>query len=310
MTPDAQPGPPRKERPGWLRSLFSREPDAVAETGPTLIDPTETADLADLAAQLSALIASARGRLDGAVAMVDRSADEAAAYGQALAVEADAIDRSEAGTVGALVTLTRAMIERTADAETRLRATKSELATLQQELSVAQETAERDMLTGLPNRRALAQALTGAVDRARAADSALALAFCDIDNFKRLNDVHGHAVGDRVLRLVADCLAEGAGEGAFVGRHGGEEFVLLFEGLSALDAAARTDTIRAGLAARVLRSRSDGSPIGSVSFSAGVAGLTGAESGEALLHRADTALYRAKQDGRNRVVIDTGMLPS
>lgn len=302
-----------------MRSLFGADQDPVTNP-PQLLDPPdvsadsdiigpgELVDLAVLATQLADLIQSARDRLDGAVRMVDRSADEAADYGRALDASAKALDAHKlpAETVQALLNVTRQMIDRTEIAETRLRSTNSELRALQRDLSIAQETAERDPLTGLPNRRALEQAMVRAVDTARRADAALSVAFCDIDHFKRLNDVHGHAVGDRVLRLVGDCLSEDADDRTFVGRQGGEEFVLLFEGLPVIEAAARVDAIREALSQRMLRSRSDGTPIGRVSFSAGVAALNGQESGEELLHRADQALYRAKEGGRNQVVIDPG----
>jgi len=284
------------------RSLLDEPPAAGAEDATSF-------DLTALATQLSELIASARERLEGAVAVVDRSADDAADYRRALNASASIIDAEMLSTdaVQALLQVTRAMIERTALAENRLRVTNGELRALQADLSLAQESAERDPLTGLLNRRALEQALTRAVDAARKADAALSVAFCDIDHFKRLNDVHGHAVGDRVLRLVGDCLAEDADEHTFVGRQGGEEFVVLFEGMPVIEAAARIDAIRESLSERVLRSRSDGMPIGRVTFSAGVAALSGLETGEDLLHRADQALYRAKEGGRNQVVIDPGI---
>lgn len=308
---DPSPHDPAARPKSWLRSLLGRGEDPAQSTqadDPSLIGPTDFADMAALAAQLAELIASARTRLDGAVDMVDRSANEAAAYGKALSANAAAIDEQQlpAETVDALLSLTRAMIDRTEDAESRLRATNSELRTLQQDLSAAQASAERDPLTGLLNRRALEQMLRQAVETAKRADAALAVAFCDIDNFKRLNDEHGHAVGDRVLRLVADLLAAEGDEQTFVGRQGGEEFVLLFEGTGVIDAAARVDAVREGLSQRFLRSRSDGSPIGSVTFSAGVAGLAGQDDADALLQRADQALYRAKEAGRNQVMIDPG----
>lgn len=308
--------PAAAKRTGWLRSLLGRD-DAPAYVPPQLIEPSpsegeiigdDAVDLSVLAGQLSELIASARQRLEGAVSMVDKSAEEAADYGRVLNASAKAIDAQKLpnDTVEALLQVTRAMIDRTELAETRLRATNSELRALQRDLSVAQESAERDPLTGLPNRRALEQALVRAVDTARRADAALSIAFCDIDNFKRLNDVHGHAVGDRVLRLVGDCLSEDADDRTFVGRQGGEEFIVLFEGLPVIEAAARIDAIREALSQRMLRSRSDGTPIGRVTFSAGVAALAGNEGTEELLHRADQALYRAKEGGRNQVVIDPG----
>lgn len=306
------------KRKSWLRALFHIDGDSP-ENPPELLDPPasegeiigagELVDLALLATQLSELIQAARERLDGAVAMVDRSADDAADYGRSLSASAKAIDAQKLSNdaVQALLDVTRQMIDRTETAEQRLRSTNTELRALQRDLSVAQESAERDPLTGLLNRRALEQALTRAVDTARKADAALSVAFCDIDHFKRLNDVHGHAVGDRVLRLVGDCLSEDADDRTFVGRQGGEEFVVLFEGLPVIEAAARIDAIRDALSKRMLRSRSDGMPIGRISFSAGVAALSGDEAGEDLLHRADLALYRAKEGGRNQVVIDPGV---
>ena len=314
--PQDQSGKPK----GWLRALLGAK-DEVAVAPRELLDPPAPAsdpdiigsgqlvDLAMLATQLADLIAAARERLDGAVTMVDRSADEAADYGRVLSAGAKSIGAQKLSdeAVQALLEVTRQMIERTETAEQRLRATNGELRALQRDLSVAQESAERDPLTGLLNRRALEQALTRAVDTARKAEAALSVAFCDIDHFKRLNDVHGHAVGDRVLRLVGDCLSEDADDRTFVGRQGGEEFVVLFEGVPVIEAAARIDAIREALSQRTLRSRSDGTPIGRVSFSAGVAALSGHETGEDLLHRADQALYRAKEGGRNQVVIDPGV---
>ena len=314
---DRTPPTPRR---GWFASLFGNldevPPDEAMRLPPAddpadaiRTDGTPLGELAALAEQLAELIENAQERLDGAVNLVDRSADEASAYSRALADDARSIDAAglPAAAVGALLDITRTMIERTQAAEARLRATNDELRGLQSDLNEAQECAEKDPLTGLPNRRALEAALRRAVATAEAANTALSLAFCDIDSFKRLNDIHGHAVGDRVLRLVADCLSEPDAEGVFVGRQGGEEFVMLFEGLSAIEAAAHVDAIRAGLAERSLRSRSDGTPIGRVTFSAGVAGYSHGERGEDLLERADKALYRAKQSGRNQVAIDQGV---
>lgn len=305
------------KRKGWLRALLGTEQEE-AVMRPELLDPPvaegemigagELVDLAMLATQLAELISSARERLDGVVTHVDQSADEAADYGRALSAGATALDsaRLSNDAVKALLDVTRAMIARTETAEQRLRSTNNELRALQKDLSVAQESAERDPLTGLLNRRALEEALGRAVVTARKADAALSVAFCDIDHFKRLNDVHGHAVGDRVLRLVGDVLSEDVDDRTFVGRQGGEEFVVLFEGLQVIEAAARIDAIREALSNRTLRSRSDGTPIGHVTFSAGVAALNGNEEGEDLLVRADQALYRAKEGGRNQVVIDPG----
>ena len=262
--------------------------------------------LEQLACTLAELIAAAQVKVDGAANLVGKSADEAQAYRATLTQEAETLDRAALDGVAALslIELTRAMIDRTRVAEERLRAAGQEFDLLQGELGEARAAAERDPLTGLPNRRALEGALARAVVVARAANDALSLAFCDIDDFKQINDKHGHALGDRVIRLVADTLSDQAGDGVFVGRQGGEEFIMMFEGMTAEQAAIRVDGIRARLAGRLLRSRTTDQPIGQISFSAGVAMLDGTEAGYDLLARADRALYRAKNNGKNRVEID------
>ncbi|WP_293974220.1 GGDEF domain-containing protein [Sphingomonas sp.] len=300
---------------GWVGRIRHRLGFGITEAEvavPMLLDEPETAaPLADpgveaLTRMLEELIVSAQTRIDGAVMLVGRSADDAEAFRTALTTEAEALVGANAGeqVTAALVNVTRTMIARARGAEERLRAMGDELESVQRDLADARRSAEHDQLTGLPNRRALEAALLRAVHGARAADHALSLAFCDIDHFKRLNDTHGHALGDRVLRLVGDCLADGAGAGAFVGRQGGEEFVMLFEGVPLDEAAARVDAVRADLATRDFKSRTNETPIGRITFSAGVAALRPGEEGDGLLNRADEALYRAKENGRNRVELD------
>ena len=286
---------------------FAAEPEAEPEV-PAEPTPEEAPGIEALAIALAELIAVAQNQVDGAAALVGRSADEASAYRRTLDEGARVLAETTMpdDVAQALIAATRMMIDRARDAEDRLSDMGGELAALHNDLDEARIAAERDPLTGLPNRRALERALADAVRTARAAKAALTLAYCDIDKFKDINDKHGHALGDRVLRLVGDCLADGAGEGVLVGRQGGEEFVLLFEGVGAEEAAIRVDRIRTGLAARTLRSRVDDQPIGTISFSAGVAALAPGEEGDDLLRRADAALYRAKHAGRNRVEIDRG----
>jgi diguanylate cyclase len=302
------------ENPGFIRRFGraiglveeaaapeEQEPERRGET----IDP-EGPGIEQLSCMLAELISAAQERVDGAAQLVGRSAEEASTYRSALADGARMLDASDlpVTVASALIDVTRTMIERTRGAEARLRDMGDELATLQQDLAEARECAERDPLTGLPNRRALESALTKAVATARAAEAALSLAYCDIDHFKQLNDVHGHAVGDRVLRHVADCLADGVGPGVMVSRFGGEEFVMILDGVGVNEASVRVDEIRERLASKTLRSRSNDNPIGTVTFSAGIAALRSNETPDDLLDRADKALYRAKHAGRNRVEVD------
>jgi diguanylate cyclase (GGDEF)-like protein len=164
-----------------------------------------------------------------------------------------------------------------------------------------------DALTGVFNRRGLMAAVEKAQADAISTGRPLALAVVDIDHFKRFNDRFGHAMGDDVLRFVASHLAERLEtDGGFVGRLGGEEFVGVMPATSVQAAAGRIDRIRADLAGQVLRSAVDGSSMGRISFSAGVAEHRDGQGPDQLIERADGALYTAKRLGRDRVVPDRG----
>ena len=167
---------------------------------------------------------------------------------------------------------------------------------LQAELS---EEAVRDHLTGLHNRRHLDRALTAALARV-SADEPLAVAVLDIDHFKAVNDRHGHAAGDQVLRGIADALRTATRPGDVVARLGGEEFVLLLPGAGLEAALARAEQVRIACAA--VRHRTGGGPV-AVTVSVGVALASAGTDAVALLAAADAALYEAKRAGRNRVAV-------
>jgi diguanylate cyclase len=149
-------------------------------------------------------------------------------------------------------------------------------------------------------------ALRRSVTRALEEGQPLTVGLADIDHFKRFNDQWGHSIGDEVLRCVGAHLQaharRTAGERGFVGRYGGEEFLVALPGLGLSDAAAALDNARAVLARQVLRKADDGQCMGRVSFSAGVALLRAEDMVETLIDRADAALYAAKRAGRDRVL--------
>jgi diguanylate cyclase (GGDEF)-like protein len=156
----------------------------------------------------------------------------------------------------------------------------------------AMRLALTDPLTGLGNHRHFGERLEVELDRAEARREPVSLCLIDLDDFKRINDSFGHPVGDAVLREVADCLRHG-GE-AF--RLGGDEFALLLHGLGEAEALAIAETVVARLAG-LEHDRGRG-----VCFSAGVATYPSAGVERSDLRRlADTALYRAKGEGKNRV---------
>ncbi len=172
----------------------------------------------------------------------------------------------------------------------------SRVASLQHEL---REQALRDPLTGLYNRRALAERCADELAHHRATGQPLALAVLDIDHFKQVNDTHGHAAGDQVLCGLGRELREALRASDTVFRTGGEEFALLLPGADAESALRRVEALRERVAAADL-----GLPGHRVSFSAGVAAVgPGLETLDALLQAADRALYAAKAGGRNRSIL-------
>jgi diguanylate cyclase len=129
----------------------------------------------------------------------------------------------------------------------------------------------------------------------------LSLLMIDIDHFKRFNDTHGHPVGDLVLKLVAAKLAEKASSPRLAARYGGEEFAILLPGADSAATVDLAEQIRSEVATREVVLKAEGRRLGVVTLSIGAATLRPGEPVEALVARADAALYRAKGAGRNRV---------
>ena len=154
-----------------------------------------------------------------------------------------------------------------------------------------------DGLTGLANRRAAADALHAEAARAQRLETSLSVVLADLDGFKDVNDEHGHAVGDEVLRAFADVLRETVRESDVAGRWGGEEFLLLLPGADLDGAIQFADRVRIGLAARTIPS----APGLRVTASFGAAEYRGESNSEELVEAADRALYRAKRAGKDRV---------
>jgi two-component system cell cycle response regulator len=177
----------------------------------------------------------------------------------------------------------------------RLRALHDELAARNAEL---EQLARTDVLSGLSNRRHADDVLRATIAAARRHDRELCVVLVDLDRFKSVNDRHGHAAGDVVLRAVAARLADGLREEDVASRWGGEEFLLLLP--DAPDAIVVCERLREAIAATPVGLGEDITVAVTASF--GWASWRPGESPEALVARADTALYAAKDGGRNRVV--------
>jgi diguanylate cyclase (GGDEF)-like protein len=173
------------------------------------------------------------------------------------------------------------------DMVARLRSSRREL----ERLSVT------DPLTGLNNRRRMMEVLENEVRRSRRLDHSFSVLMADIDFFKRFNDAHGHPAGDQVLKRVATVLRESTRDVDFIARYGGEEFFVLMPEVNGRGAADVVRRIRQRLAAERF-------PSGSVTMSFGVAEFpANGDSGETLIAVADAALYQAKNEGRDQVVV-------
>lgn len=165
--------------------------------------------------------------------------------------------------------------------------------------SAMRHLAETDPLTGLCNRRALDEKLRQEVDRAVRYGTVLTCVMMDLDNFKALNDEHGHPTGDRVLAQFAELLRREQRSVDVVARYGGEEFVVLLPETGTSGARLFAERILRRVAATAFGEA--GRPV-SLTISLGLATFPDAsvEDGDGLLRLADRNLLRAKADGRNR----------
>ncbi len=163
------------------------------------------------------------------------------------------------------------------------------------------DMASRDPLTGIYNRRSFMELARQQLARAHRFHEPLAVFVLDVDHFKRINDTYGHATGDDALRMVAGGCQAILREYDILGRLGGEEFVVVLPGATADETRVVAERVRRNLARMAIPAPD--APF-HLTSSIGIAGLEGAtDTLEKAIHRADLALYRAKHEGRNRVVV-------
>jgi len=181
----------------------------------------------------------------------------------------------------------------------------SQMLTMQRELekknAELQRLAYYDTLTGLLNRRAILEKLDEWLRHTRRYHGRLAVAMLDIDHFKLVNDSYGHRVGDRVLADMAGIMRRSVRTTDSVGRYGGEEFLIMLPNTDAAGAAIMAERVRAGIAGCPMHD-ADGSDF-PATVSLGVAECCDGDDEDLVVGRADSALYRAKDSGRNCVVV-------
>ncbi|VVO81908.1 hypothetical protein PS896_01855 [Pseudomonas fluorescens] len=188
---------------------------------------------------------------------------------------------------------------------TRLKSLSERVAHMEQEaqgfrehLEVQRQKALIDPLTGLPNRAAWSERLEHEIQQWQQHGNTLSLAMLDLDHFKRINDNYGHLAGDKVLKIIATVLRKRLRGSDFIARFGGEEFVLLMPATPPAVGAKLLETLRAAIEACPFHFKGERVTI---TLSMGLATFRAGEHSDLVLKRADQALYRAKNAGRNRV---------
>ena len=183
----------------------------------------------------------------------------------------------------------------------------SEITSLRHQLQQAEKHAYVDQLTQLYNRRAFDSQLEQLL---RAGDSAehVCLVLADIDHFKSFNDEYGHIIGDRVLRRMGELIQDHCPDNAIGARYGGEEFALIITNSTIDNAVSVAETLRKRLEQLRVKVKNSNQTLDNISASFGVACFEPNESLESFIHRADQALYRAKNKGRNRVEVQADVV--
>jgi diguanylate cyclase len=187
--------------------------------------------------------------------------------------------------------------------QARIERLSGQVKILRQELELAKEESRHDGLTGTYNRRAFDDHLQSLTERNMLQRYDFALLILDIDDFKNVNDTHGHPIGDRVLMAIANTCNQMVRSDDFLARYGGEEFVLLLPGASRRNAAKKARQICKTIhTTRYALDRDDNEGALALTVSIGVTAFKRGDSPATILERADQALYKAKSSGKNCVV--------
>jgi len=242
--------------------------------------------------------------------MIDAASGSATSYSEDLAdASAKLAGAYDGDTLRAVVERlmegARAMELNNKKLEASLSTSKQEIEQLQQNLALVRSESLTDPLTSLSNRKSFDTSLVNAIASAKEKNEPLSLMMADVDHFKQFNDKFGHLTGDQVLRLVAAAMKQNVKGQDIAARYGGEEFVIALPDTTLRSAAAVADQIRRAVMAKELMKRSSGERLGRITISAGIAVLRGGDTVQTLIERADTCLYAAKRQGRNRVVCES-----
>lgn len=297
----AEPDGPLAQEIARLGALGEPVTDAVSEgLAERFLSKSRLSDeIRDAGDQLSR-------ELESVSRAIDAAQKSSKAYGRTLAGATETLEAAPEPPVFTRMvdTLTAgtARIQReNSSLERQLSASTDEVARLRKNLEQVRRDAMTDALTNLANRKSFDESLEKVCQAADATGRPVTLAVIDVDHFKRFNDTWGHQTGDQVLRYVASVIARLGQGGRVASRYGGEEFNMLFPGEGVESVIALLEGVRREIGGCMLKRRSTGEDLGTVTVSIGVAERFRGETTSALIERADAALYASKRAGRDRV---------
>ncbi len=252
----------------------------------------------DLQHNLKAILSELRTQVDGALEGAEDFHQLLESSSHSLEKNPDQLDLM--GLISTLAQGTQQVSDSNRVFRNWMAETQKEMEQLREALKSSKLEAERDPLTGLHNRRSFERHMDELMRSGGCEGRCLVLV--DIDHFKSFNDSYGHQVGDKVIKRVATLLQDALTGNELAVRFGGEEFLLLLDQSDSVEATARAEAMRTLLETIVLKDRRAGRDVRRITASFGIAACGDSESLGDWLERADKALYRAKDQGRNRVI--------
>jgi len=314
---DVPPAPPNYEV--WYNYVSERHPDLKFELdriirGDQTFDGSRNAELYEKFighAEESARVQETSGLVQEQVQLLLKALGGASGdlsdFGES--INANLASFAAEGGEGNVETLlqdilleTRRIQESNRELQAKLNRSAEKISALQENLEKAEAESFTDALTGIANRKKLDAALLTEMAAANEQGYPLCFAVGDIDNFKNFNDTYGHTIGDQVIKLVAQALHENVKGNDLAARYGGEEFALILTDTSIENAYKLVETIRETIASKRIRNVQKDVDFGSVTLSLGLAEYQPGEAVSDFIERADGALYRAKDGGRNQTV--------
>lgn len=263
----------------------------------TLLTNYDTISLKQTQNDLSSILSRLAGSTDQAEQHVNQFAHTLQQSESEIADPHSSMENTVAYLLASTLCLQSAM----AQMKQQIQQSRQEISSLQDRLVRTTEETLIDPLTGLTNRKGLSQAIETMMSSAVTSNAIHCLLMMDIDHFKKINDNHGHLVGDKAIQMIANTLKKQIKGKDTAARYGGEEFCVLLAETALKDAAHVAESIRRAVEKTRIKRSSDDQEICRMTISIGVTRFQIGESIADWFERADKGLYRSKAEGRNRV---------